>query len=42
MSHLTSVRILDDLYTQALVEAEMNGVSVSAIINQALDEHFKK
>lgn len=42
MSHLTSVRILDDLYTQALVEAETNGVSVSAIINTALSEHFTK
>lgn len=42
MSHLTSVRIIDDLYTQALVEAEMCGCSVSAIINTALSEHFKK
>jgi predicted HicB family RNase H-like nuclease len=42
MSHLTSVRIVDDLYTQALVEAEINGCSVSAIINQALNEHFNK
>ena len=42
MSHLTSVRILDDLYMEALVQAEVDGVSVSQVINNALASYLGK
>lgn len=37
MSHLTCVRIPDDLYTKILMIAEVQGVSVSKVVNEALE-----
>lgn len=37
MSHLTCVRVPDDLYTRLLMIAKMKNVSVSKLINEAIE-----